>query len=134
MTTGALKRPKSPDEIWGLNDLATEDVPVPEWGMLLTVRALSGSERDKFVSSLTDADGNLVTDDETAKLVALSVVRDDGKRFFSDDDVKKLTRKSGAALRRLAAVSQRLSGLGRQEDKALEKNSGDSPSDASPSS
>jgi hypothetical protein len=50
-----------------------------------------------------------------AKLVALTVVDEDGNRIFSDEDAEALGKKSAAALDRIFAVAQRLSGL-RPED------------------
>ena len=36
----------SKDDILGVEDLSTEDVEVPEWGGMVTLRELKGSERD----------------------------------------------------------------------------------------
>ena len=59
-----------------------------------------------------------------AKLVALTVVDDKGKRLFRGDaDVNALGRKSAAALQRVFEVAQRLSGLSDEDMEELAKNS-----------
>ncbi len=40
------------DDILGADDLATEDVEVPEWGGCVRVRALTGTERDAFEAAM----------------------------------------------------------------------------------
>jgi len=107
-------------QILAATDRATEVVDVPEWGVRVTVRALSGSERDKYQSDFytfgpTDKGGMRVTrvnnQNQMARLVALSVVDPDGKRLFSEADVLALGDKSALALERIHDVAMRLSGL-----------------------
>ena len=100
------------------DDLPRELVEVPEWGGALYVRALTGAERDAFEQSIVETRGKntrMNLRNIRARLVALTVVDEDGNRLFSDDDVEALGRKSAAALNRVFEVAQRLSGL-RPED------------------
>lgn len=106
------------DAILQAQDLPTEDVEVPEWGGTVRVRALTGAERDAFEQSVVEMRGKstrMNLKNIRAKLVALTVVDEDGKRVFSDEDAELLGRKSAAALNRVFEVAQRLSGL-RPED------------------
>jgi len=99
-------------------DLPTEDVEVPEWGGVVRVRGLTGAERDAFEQSIVEQRGKntrMNLRNIRARLVALTVVDEEGNRLFSDDDVEALGRKSAAALNRVFEVAQRLSGL-RPED------------------
>lgn len=115
-------------------DLVTEDVEVPEWGGTVRVRGLTGSERDAFEQSIMEQRGRDVAlnlRNIRAKLVALSVVDEQGKRVFSDDDVKALGQKSAVALQRVFEVAQRLSGLRSEDVEELAKNSESAPSDGS---
>jgi hypothetical protein len=108
----------SRDEILQAQDLPTEDVPVPEWGGVCRVRGLTGAERDAFEQSIVETRGKntrMNLRNIRAKLVALTVVDEDGNRIFSDEDAEALGKKSAAALDRIFAVAQRLSGL-RPED------------------
>lgn len=106
------------DEILGINDLPTEDVFVPEWNTWVRVRGLTGAERDQFEQSIVEARGKdtrVNLRNIRAKLVALCVVDEEGKRLFKDEDAELLGRKSAVALNRIFEVAQRLSGL-RPED------------------
>lgn len=106
------------DAILKAQDLPFEDVNCPEWGGVVRVRALTGAERDAFEQSIVEQRGrdtrmNLAN--LRAKLVALTVVDENGKRIFSDKDAEALGRKSAVALSRVFEVAQRLSGM-RPED------------------
>lgn len=121
----------SRDDILQASDLATEEIYVPEWNGWVRVRAITGSERDAYEASLVQRKGKkteLNPSNMRAKLIALSVVDEEGRRLFTDTDVEALGKKSGAALDRVFAVAQRLSGL-RDED--MEELAGNSGSDQS---
>jgi len=66
-----------------------------------------------------------------ARLCAISIVDETGKRMFSDEDVRALGRKSAAALDRVFAAAQRLSGLTDEDVEELAKNSDGGQSDDS---
>jgi len=106
------------DAILKAQDLPTEEVEVPEWGGVVRVRGLTGAERDAFEQSIVEQRGKntrMNLRNIRAKLVALTVVDEEGNRVFSDEDAEALGKKSAAALDRVFAVAQRLSGL-RPED------------------
>ena len=124
------------EQILGADDLKTESVKVPEWGGQVVVRELTGTERDTWESSVVKTNGTRVTIDSQnmrAKLAALCIVDDDGKRLFTEKDVVKLGKKSAAALDRVTDVARRLSRIGEDELEKLGKasrstRSGDSAS------
>jgi len=60
----------------------------------------------------------------TARLCAICIVDEKGKRVFSDFDAESLGRKSAKALDRIFDVAQRLNGLGADDIKEMAKNSG----------
>jgi hypothetical protein len=95
------------------DDLQIERVPVPEWGGEVLIRGLTGRERDQFEVSIQmpGSKARPKVDNIRARLVALAVVDEEGKRVFSDRDVQALGRKSAAVLDRLFDVARRLSGL-----------------------
>ena len=93
-----------------LSDLVDETVDVPEWGVRLRVRSLTGSERDAFEASLLENRGKsreVNLRNMRAKLVAASVRKTDDSRVFSDGQVEALGRKNAAALQRVFRVAQR---------------------------
>lgn len=68
-----------------------------------------------------------------ARLVSLTVVDEDGRRLFSDDDVRALGAKSGAALERVWAVARKLSALSEEDVEELAEGFGEGPSEDSTS-
>lgn len=98
--------------------LRRQNVYLPEHGegAFLIVQELTGEQRDEYDASLWEqrksSKFRLNLDHATAKLVALSVVNEDGSRMFGDDEVKTLSRKVGAStLKRLAEAAKELSGI-----------------------
>jgi hypothetical protein len=114
-----------------LADLQDELVEVPEWGVRLRVRSLTGTERDAFEASLLETRGRsreVNLRNMRAKLVAQSVRKADDSRVFSDGQVEALGRKNAAALQRVFRIAQRLSGLAEDEVEELTRELGEDPS------
>lgn len=103
-------------------DLKSEDVPVPEWGGDVRVRSLTGAERDAFDTSLLGKDGKRNLGNIRARLLALTIVDENGDRVFSDDDADQLGAKSAGVLERLFEVAQRLNGMGAAAEEEIAKN------------
>lgn len=125
------------DAILGASDIKTEDVHVPEWGGTVRVKGLTAAQRDRFEADSVTGNGkrrdvNLIN--IRARLVALSIVGEDGAQLFNPGDVKALGDKSAGALDRVFSVASRLSGIGEEDieelGKPLESDQGEgSPSD-----
>ena len=116
------------DAILNAKDFKTEEVEVPEWGGTVLVKGLNGTERDKYEGSLYKQVGNkMVMEKENirAKLVALSIVDEEGKTLFTTGDVQALGAKSAAALDRVFGVAQKLSKITDNDIEDLAKNSED---------
>ena len=114
------------DQILAAQDLKTEEVKVPEWGGSVRVRSLDGAERDEFEQQMLETRGantRVNMRNSRARLVAASVVDEQGKTLFTPADVEKLGGKSAKALNRVFEVAQRLSGLTREDVEELAKNS-----------
>lgn len=123
-------------DILNKSDLIREDVKVPEWGGMVTLRALTGAERDAYEASMVLTEGGdrrANMHNIRARLVARCLCDDEGNRLFSDDEIELLGAKSGAALARLFEVAKRLSGLSNEDIEDLEKNSEAGRSDGSTS-
>lgn len=122
----------SREDIFRVVDVHTEVVDVPEWGGAVTVRGMTGRERDRYEQSMLVADkkGTLKPDmtDARARLVVACAVDEAGNAIFTKDDVLLLTMKSAAALDRVASVAQVLSGI---SDKDLGELLGNSEGDQS---
>ncbi len=122
------------DAILQAEDLQYEDVYVEEWGGAVRVRTLTGAERDAFEQSIVEQRGKntkMNLRNIRAKLVALTVVDEDGQRLFSDKDARLLGEKSASALDKIFDVAQRLSGLRDEDVEELAKNSESDQSEGS---
>lgn len=112
-------------------DLVTQTVEVPEWGGSVIVRSMTGADRDAFEATLiVEVDGKRKVDSTNmrAKLVAMTVVDENGLRLFGPDDIAALNARSAAALERVVKVAQALNGMGAEAVAAAEKNSEAAPS------
>lgn len=109
------------DQILQADDKRTERVEVPEWGGTVIVRTLTGTERDLFEESIL-RDGRRDFKGIRAKLVALSVVGEDGVRLFTFKEADLLGEKSARALDRLFGVAQRLCGFTEKDMEGLAEN------------
>jgi hypothetical protein len=111
------------EQILSADDMIKKTVQVSEWGGEVYVRTMTGAERDKFESMLFDSQGNKsVTENFRAKLLAMCMVDDEGKRLFTDKEVSELGKKSSKAIGRIYEVARKLNGIGIDEEAILEKN------------
>jgi hypothetical protein len=115
------------DAILGAADLPTERVPVPEWGGAVLVRA----ERFALDAALRDAKGRIKPAEAMQRMLAMTIVDEQGALLFSEEDVAALSRKSAVVLERLFETAKRLSGIGLDEE--TEKNSAREGNGVSPS-
>jgi hypothetical protein len=121
----------SKDAILAAEDLKSVVVDVPEWGGCVTVRTMTGTDRDLFEASLnsmeTGPDGeekprrNL--ENFRARLCACTMVNTKGNLLFPNpEDVVKLGKKSSRALDRVMTAAQKLNGIGAKDVEDLTKN------------
>lgn len=124
------------DTILKADDLAYEEVEVPEWGGSVRVKTLTGVERDKLEASMVEQKGKhqrINAINFRAKLVALTVVDEEGYNVFAESDVKALSSKNSGALDKVATVASRLAGMSEEDVEELTEGFGDAPSEASTS-
>ena len=100
------------DQILRQTALPRATLDVPEWGGTVTVRGLTGAERDAFEAGCMASRGgvrNLAN--ARARLVCLAVCDEEGTRLFSDGDAAAIGQLSAAALDRVFELAARLSGM-----------------------
>lgn len=112
------------DEILKAEDIQKEFVDVPEWGGSVYVKMLTGKERDQLESSVITGPGQRDFENLRAKLIALSVVDENGTRLFDFNESNLLGDKSARVLDRLFSVAQRLSGITAKDVDDITKKSG----------
>lgn len=101
------------------SDLPVEAVDVPEWGGTVSVRTLTGAERDRFELEVLGSSKQNIR----ARLCAYAMADDSGMALFTPADVEALGRKSAAALDRVFTAAMRLNAIGGQDVEGLAKNS-----------
>jgi hypothetical protein len=113
----------SRDAILAVSDIAYKNVPVPEWGGEVRLRAISAASRDDLEQAAYDANkNNKQFRNLRARMLSLCIVDENGKQIFSDTDIEALGEKSAAAVDRLYAASLKLNAMSVEDIKELEKN------------
>jgi len=135
--TGVLSR----DQILKAEDLQDDYIDVPEWGGKVRLRAMTGIERQEFDEALMRVSQKPGDDSATIdfhahrlrlKLCSLVMIDANGDRMFNGPaDVAALGMKSAAALQRVYARAQELSGLSKEAVEEVVKNSSAAPADDS---
>lgn len=91
-----------------------EDIHIPQLNVTVTVRGMTGVERDAFESSCFEGRGkkrDFNMKNLRAKLVAYCCIDANGHRVFSDADAIALGNVRADVIDRLFSVAQRLSGM-----------------------
>ncbi len=126
-------------EIFALDDQQTEDVYVPQWSGFITIRSMTGAERDQYEASLVsytrDAKGTPIVkgvelQNLRARLISMVAIDEKGGRLFSPPDVLRLGTKNAAALDVLKVAAERLSNLTSPAIEAAKEALGKDQSDA----
>jgi len=124
------------DDILKAEDIRIEPLDVPEWGGRIYVKTLSGEERDQLEASLVDYKTNgqpkrMKTEKLRASIAALAICDEKGNRLFTPIDISALAKKSSAALDRVAAKAQEMSGISEGDvDRLTENLKKDQPEDS----
>jgi len=110
----------SREQILAVQDCKIEEVDVPEWGGIIRVKALSGTERDQLEAAIIGKSGEERNyNNLRARMVALTVVDESGDLIFETKDIAALGAKNARALDRIFDVGQRLSGMTAKDVKEL---------------
>ena len=124
------------ETILAADDIPSQKVEIPEWGVELLVRGMSAGDRLDLMQNAFD---------QTTQQVNMAIVYPDvvvacafdpktGEAVFTEADKPELMKKASAAIERLASVGLQLSGIGKDEQDAAGKDSSSTPSDDSSSS
>lgn len=116
----------SQDQILNADDAKRELVEVPEWGGSVYVRTLKAKDRDSYESSIIGDDGKFDIKkyaNATARLAALCMCDETGKRIFDDAKIGALGEKSAEALHRVVQAARKMNKLGEDAVEDAVKNS-----------
>lgn len=131
----------SREGILNADDMATRDVPVPEWGGEVRIRMLTGTERDAFEASTIEQRKDGTTRRNLANLRARLVAEciivpdgpDKGMRMFVASDIKMLGNKSARALQRVFDACQEFNSFSPEDVEELAQGFDGAPSESSTS-
>ena len=113
------------DKILAAQDIPSEVVNIPEWGVDVLVRGMSAGDRITLMQNAFD---------QTTQQVNMTIVYPDvvvacafdpesTEPIFTEADKAAILAKSSAAVERLANVGLRLSGIGKDEQDTAGKDS-----------
>ena len=122
------------EQILQAQDIKKEKVEVPEWGGAVYVKTMTAAEKDKFEKSVMGKPGSEPDiEGVRAKMLAQTIVDEQGKLLFTLEEVDLLSAKAARACDRIFAVAQRLSGFTAEDVEDLAKKSKPGRGDGSPS-
>jgi len=110
------------ERILGADDLGSELVEVPEWGVSVVVWGLTGLQRAKLLKNAMKTNGTMDFTKAYPMLVVMSSHyppgdEKAGQLLFEDADSDTLASKSGTAIERLATAALTVSGLSEEAQK-----------------
>ena len=112
------------DQILASDDIPSEKVPVPEWGVTVEVRGMTGAERTRIMDKAVDQQGGVNLQFVYPEIVIATSFDDiTGEQIFKPSDRDTLLTKSAVALDRLAQVGMKLSGFTQESSDEAGKDS-----------
>ena len=112
------------DQILASTDIPSEKVQVPEWGVTVEVRGMTGAERTRIMDKAVGQGGEVNLQFVYPEIVIATSFDDTtGEQIFKPSDRDVLLTKSAVALDRLAQVGMRLSGFTQESADAAGKDS-----------
>ncbi len=100
------------DQIIAANDIESEELEIPAWGVTLEIRSMDGRSRTRLIKSAANPDGTIDLErlyPEIAILCAHDPAT--GERVFTEEDREALLSKSAAALELVALTGMKVSGM-----------------------
>lgn len=111
------------DQIMAVQDIPSQMVDVPEWGVTIEVRGMTGGDRANILERAVDANTGLVDFRVMYPEIIIASCFDPetGERVFSDSDRDSILTKSATVLDRLAQVGMSVGGLTKEVQDDLGK-------------
>lgn len=112
------------DQILAADDVEYRDTPIPEWGGVVRIKAISGASRDRYEMAMARArdKGNLEKANFRAVLLAEAICDDQLKPIFQPRDIYELGKKNARVLDKLFDVAAELAGIREADKKDAEEN------------
>lgn len=119
-------------QILDARDIKTQRETVPEWGITVEIRGLTGAQlvdcTEKATVKRKNDDGAPTESTDTNALTRLMLLRslfdpETGEQILEEADAEALWQKSAQVLNRLANIVAALNGTTQADGEAMEKNS-----------
>jgi hypothetical protein len=112
------------DQILQADDVEYRDVPVPEWGGTVRLKAITGADRDQYEMSMARAreKGNLDKANFRAVLLSRSICDEGLRPIFQPRDIYELGKKNARILDKLFDVAAELAGIREADKEEVEEN------------
>jgi len=112
------------DLILTSQDIPSEIVDVPEWGVKIEVRGMTGASRTRIMDLAVGNEGSVNLQFVYPEIViATAYDSETGEQIFEPNDKDTLLAKSAIAIDRIASVGMRLSGFTQESADAAGKDS-----------
>jgi hypothetical protein len=112
------------DLILTSQDIPSEIVDVPEWGVKVEVRGMTGASRTRIMDLAVGNEGSVNLQFVYPEIViATAYDSETGEAIFEPNDKEILLSKSAIAIDRIASVGMRLSGFTQESADAAGKDS-----------
>lgn len=112
------------DKILQAKDIPVESIEVPEWGVTIEVRGMTGKQRSDMIAATLDKSGKPITGAIYPQLLSRCLYDPETQEpIFTSSDADQISEKSGHILERLARIASRLSGVSEESLETAEKNS-----------
>ena len=100
------------ETILAANDIESEIVDIPAWGVQVEVRSMDGRSRAKMLASAAGENGEVNLENLYPEMVILcSFDPETGERIFEPSDTDALLAKSAGPLEQVALAAMRVSGM-----------------------
>lgn len=125
MTKARRKKLTSADQIMDLDDLQRETLYVPQWDLDVIVQEMDALTYQDYEPAAGSGEVGI-----RIRLVAASVVDENGHKIFTIEDVEKLAKKSWNAIQAISDVALKLAkGTPAERQKMLENFQAAQPGD-----
>jgi len=121
------------EQILTVSDIKTRTVKIPEWNGCVTIKMLTGLERDQLESIAYPVSDKkeAARDNIRALWCVFSIVDENGVRIFTNEDIEKVSLKSSAALDRIFTAALSLNKVSNKDIEEMSKNSEATPAENS---
>lgn len=123
------------DKILNADDITSEIIDIPAWGVQVEVRSMDGRSRTRLLKMASDAEGNIDMEVVYPEMILLCAFDPEtGERIFEESDRDAVLSKSAGPVELLALAAMRVSGMSSDAMDEAGKDSSSTGNDDSASS